>query len=99
MDKERLDAACNRATKLWGFDFPQSMVIEECAELIQVIMHRERGRASTVMVAEEMADVLITVRHLSLIIGEDVVEAALDKKLAKLERKLVTNDANYQGEK
>jgi len=98
MDYERLDAACNKATELWGFDFPHLMVIEECAELQQAIIHKLRERVSTVEVAEEIADVLITVRHLTLIIGEDIIEAAFDKKLAKLERKLKMNDANHQGE-
>lgn len=44
----------------WGIDSQVRMLTEECAELIQVLSHFNRGRCGLNRVCEEIVDVEIT---------------------------------------
>lgn len=84
---ERMHRVCARALQAWGKDVQWEMVIEECAELIAIINRSRRGRSSIEEVASEVADVMIVVMQARLILGP-VVDAALARKIERLERRL-----------
>ena len=53
------------AIKVYGEEKQEQMAIEECAELIQAINHKHRGRENNI--AEEIADVEIMLEQLKII--------------------------------
>jgi hypothetical protein len=53
------------AIKVFGDAVQEGVAIEECAELIQAISHKHRGRAENI--AEEIADVEIMLEQLKII--------------------------------
>lgn len=53
------------AIKVFGKNNQEEMTIEECAELIQAICHKHRGRRHNI--AEEIADVEIMLEQLKII--------------------------------
>ncbi len=72
----------------WGEDAQFQQAIEECAELIVTLQHFARGRVGRQTVIDELADVSLMVGQLAYMFGEAELEAAIDKKIAKLERLL-----------
>ena len=62
------------AIKTFGESAQEDVAIEECAELIQAISHKHRGREHNI--AEEIADVEIMLEQLKIINNcrEEVVE-------------------------
>jgi len=77
-----------RAIAAHGEESQFDMVVEECAELIVAIRHLARGRVSPLDVAEEIADVLITTRKLSLLVGPQLVASCVRRKLQTLEERV-----------
>ena len=73
-----------------GGEAQMDMAIEECAELIQAIQHRRRGRVSDDAVASEVADVLIMCGQLRLLFGASRVDDNIDLKLRRLEGRLAS---------
>jgi len=75
-----------RALNLWGENAQIGMAIEECAELIQAIMKRNRHHNGTTDadIIEEIADVEIMLSQLRVIYGDDKVETIKQMKLARL---------------
>ena len=55
----------NTAIKVYGDVAQENVAIEECAELIQAISHKHRGRSNNI--AEEIADVEIMLEQLKII--------------------------------
>ena len=53
------------AIKKFGAEAQEKVAIEECAELIQAITHKHRGRDHNI--AEEIADVEIMLKQLKII--------------------------------
>ena len=53
------------AIRTFGDTAQENVAIEECAELIQAISHKHRGRSSNI--AEEIADVEIMIEQLKII--------------------------------
>lgn len=53
------------AIKTYGENAQEQLAQEECAELIQAISHKHRGRAQNI--AEEIADVEIMLEQLKII--------------------------------
>ena len=76
------------AVNAWGTRSQVNMAIEECGELIVVLSHRIRGRATDLDVAGEIADVRIMLDQLALIIGKDLVTQAEEAKLDRLEERV-----------
>lgn len=60
------------------------IVQEECGELVAAISQYHRGRVPMSKVAEEIADVQISVGKAGMLIGEDLVDAAFRFKLNRL---------------
>ena len=76
-----LDVA-HKAVATWGVDAQLNMALEECGELIAVINRWRRGRVPAEEVAEEVADVIITLTQVEHMIGVDTTPFVA----AKLER-------------
>ena len=71
------------AIKVFGEKAQECQAIEECAELIQAINHKHRGRDSNI--PEEIADVEIMLEQLKIINGcTDEVKAMREIKVARL---------------
>lgn len=85
-DKQKLRDVCVGALEKWGRDAQLTMAMEECAELIDAIAKHLRGRQSDL--AGEVADVEIMCEQMRVIIGEDHVNAAKEKKVRRLRIRL-----------
>jgi NTP pyrophosphatase (non-canonical NTP hydrolase) len=71
------------AIAVFGADMQELVAIEECAELIQAITHKQRGRAHNI--AEEIADVEIMLEQLKIINAcEKEVEEIHKNKVERL---------------
>ena len=88
IDKNELS---QKVIKHFGIEHQLKKVVEECSELISVIMHYDDDRATLFEVAGEAADVENVVNHLRLIIkkltnGKDLVSVRKKQKLKRLKR-------------
>ena len=79
---------CRLALGKWGAELQFGMIQEECAELIAAINRYNRGRSTVERFIEEAADVEIVLENIRLLFGDEVVDAAVSKKLDRLERRL-----------
>lgn len=52
-----------QAARLWGADAQMLMLVEECAELAQAVLHLRRGRINKEILAGELADVQIMIEQ------------------------------------
>jgi NTP pyrophosphatase (non-canonical NTP hydrolase) len=93
----RLSVACRGAIKLWGAASQWRMVQEECGELVAAINRFDRGRTVTVELAEEIADVTILMEQARLMLGSEVVDEAIERKLSRLEGRIVASEAKRAG--
>jgi NTP pyrophosphatase (non-canonical NTP hydrolase) len=81
----------------WGADAQYDQAIEECAELITALKHFKRGKISQQAVIDELADTTLMLGQLRWMFGEKLVEAAISKKLEKLNQLLVEADDDQKG--
>lgn len=70
------------AISVFGAEMQEQVAAEECAELIQAISHKHRGRPHNI--AEEIADVEIMIEQLKIINGCSAEVEEIRK--AKIER-------------
>ena len=75
------------AIETYGVDAQLGMVQEECAELIVAINKLKRG-APISEIANEAADVYIMLQQLSLIVGGELLDNCIEKKLKRLNKRL-----------
>lgn len=87
----------HRALAIFGHESQWQMVTEECAELIVAVSHYRRNRASADAVAEEIADVLITLEQAIEMVGPERVEAALNRKLERLRSRVESAERAREG--
>lgn len=80
-EKKILQQAINK----FGPSAQYDKAVEELAECIVAIRHFAHLRNSRTDLASEVADVEIMMEQVRLMIGEDLVDAARAKKLARLE--------------
>ena len=74
------------AVKEWGEESQLDMVIEECAELIDAIQKRRRGRKGNAEVIEEGVDVELCLEQLKLIMDNPILWKNIrEEKLSRLE--------------
>ena len=81
----------DKAHKKWGADSQVDMLIEEMAELTQVLLHiRRQNKDVTVEeLSDEIADVEIMLEQVKVITDCNYfVEASFEKKLKKLKKYL-----------
>lgn len=75
------------AINTFGETAQEGIAIEECAELIQAISHKHRGRENNI--AEEIADVEIMLEQLKIINNcRDEVEKIHKRKIERLYHKV-----------
>jgi NTP pyrophosphatase (non-canonical NTP hydrolase) len=79
-----------RALNLWGNAAQIAIAIEELGELIVKLAKSDRRHngSTTDEIVEEIADVEIMMSQLRILFGDDLVEAAKIKKLARLEERV-----------
>jgi NTP pyrophosphatase (non-canonical NTP hydrolase) len=93
--KPEYDDTLRAATKAWGAQFHHVMAIEECAELIQALTHFNRGRCTIEKVLEEIADVTILCRQLTVDNdAHDIVEQNIADKMQRLVSRVRENNFN-----
>lgn len=80
------ESLMKRATAVFGEDTRSEKLIEECSELINALIKLKHGRCDLESVADEMADVYITLANFKHLIGARLVDASLTRKLAKFTR-------------
>lgn len=84
-------AVYDAATATWGAAAQIDVAIEEMAELTQALIHHRRGRADTVQVLGELADVVIMTGQLRALFegaNPDMLDDMIDAKIARLARRL-----------
>ena len=74
----------NNAIKVWGVEGQKAILMEECAECISALVRHSRGRTNTDPVAEEIADVLISI--MSVIPALKIEEQVKKHMLIKINR-------------
>jgi NTP pyrophosphatase (non-canonical NTP hydrolase) len=72
----------------WGEDAQYDQAVEECAELITALKHYRRGKIDKQALIEELADVTLMLGQLSWMFGQQQVDEAIERKLAKLDKLL-----------
>ena len=77
-----------RALEAWGASDQVHMMIEECAELVTALAHWRRGRVDRIAVAEEVADVEVMCGQLRVLLGDDLVSKAKQRKLERLKDRI-----------
>ena len=82
-----------RAIAKWGVDAQCDQAVEECAELIATLKHFKRGKVAEDAIVDELADVYLMVGQLIYMFGEDKLDAAVKRKILKLERLLAEDDS------
>jgi hypothetical protein len=87
-----------RAMVAFGVPSQMRMAQEECAELIASINRLDRERCSVQHVINEVADVVIMLEQVRRIVGPELVDRAVQVKLARLERTIAKAEkAQRQG--
>lgn len=86
---ERLKHILLEAVAKWGVNAQTDMAIEEMGELIVAVNHYRRGREGAIdNVQEEIADVIIAMNQMKMMYGSDAVDAIIEQKLNRLEKRL-----------
>jgi NTP pyrophosphatase (non-canonical NTP hydrolase) len=83
-DRELFQAAIDK----WGYDAQEKMCIEECAELINALAKKSRGRVCKEEILTELADVSIMVDQMALCYGLEDFEHERNKKIMRLNEKV-----------
>lgn len=82
-----------KAIKLWGIRSQTDMVIEECSELINILMKDRRGKATLDEIISELVDVQIMLNQLRVILDdESKYERWMVYKLDRLQGLVEKND-------
>jgi len=77
-----------KAIELWGVEAQIRQAIEECAEMIMALCHKDRGKADWEAVAKEVADVEIMCSQLREIIGPEIIDRCKKEQLVRLEQEI-----------
>ena len=85
MDKNQL---YQKTIDKWGKEAQFDQMTEECAELIASLQRFRRGKIDQQAVIDEIADVTLMLGQLTWMFGPEQIEAAVQKKLKKLDKLL-----------
>jgi NTP pyrophosphatase (non-canonical NTP hydrolase) len=70
------------------------MAQEEAGEFVAAVNRADRGReGAAAALAEEVADVTIMMAQARVMLGDAVVDAAIERKLARLEQRIAESEA------
>lgn len=87
---ERQYETLHDAIDCYGIDAQIDQAIEECAELIQALLHVRRGRDAGENLAEELADVQLMLWQLMEVTGKYRVRNVVSHKIRGLRKKIDT---------
>lgn len=76
------------ALRTYGADAQKTMVVEECAELINALAKQRRKRTSDIDIITEIADVQIMLWQMTALYGADAVNMEIAKKMKRLSERL-----------
>lgn len=79
-----------RARAAYGDEKQIEMVGEECSETLVELFHRKRGREHHLV--DEIADLTIMAEQARIILGADAVDAAIARKLARLDERVTKHE-------
>lgn len=92
MTKEEKEKLYQQCIDKWGADDQIMMMLEEMAELANVLCKSHRGRVTVDEITTEIADVTIMAEQLRLIFGKDNVDKEIERKLDRLANRLQKHD-------
>ena len=84
MEKEERLKLYDEAITRWGVGAQKEMAYEEIGELLTALARDSRGRVTTEELITELADVTVMCEQMAFILGFDVYEKELDRKLVRL---------------
>ena len=84
MEKEERLKLYERAINIWGVEAQRNMAFEELGELNTILARDRRGRATKEEILTELADVTIMCEQMATIIGFDLYEKEMERKLIRL---------------
>lgn len=84
---------CLRAIDHYGIHHQEEKAKEELAELLTELSRLQDGRTTKERIIGELADVLVMAEQLRLIFGAADVDAEVEKKLARLVRRIKLSGA------
>jgi len=89
---------CKNAVRMWGAIQQRRMLVEECAELIVALHHQDRHKCTSRDVISEIADVTILLEQMKSVYRPELIEAAIEEKINRLENILgeIHEDANNE---
>ena len=90
-DKQRSICLC--AIDHYGIDHQEEKAKEELAELLTELSRLQDGRTTKEKIVGELADVLVMAEQLRLIFGAADVDAEVERKLARLVRRMKLSGA------
>lgn len=103
MDEERKKFLTELILETYGISYQKVKMVEELFELGTEVMHWMGGKTDPMIVAQEVADVLIMCEQMRIyfkkVYGRDVVEEFIAMKLERTSRNLSNHFSNPQGEK
>lgn len=76
------------ALRTYGADAQKTMVVEECAELINALAKQRRKRTSDIDIITEIADVQIMLWQMTALYGAVAVNMEIAKKMKRLSERL-----------
>ncbi len=79
---------CRRALETWGPEAQLFMMIEEAGELTTALAQMRRGRLEEKDLAAEIADVIIMAMQMREMMGTELIDKQVHKKLKRLRAKL-----------
>jgi NTP pyrophosphatase (non-canonical NTP hydrolase) len=93
MEKEDRLSLYKKAIETWGVEAQRNMAFEELGELNTILARDRRGRATKEEILTELADVTIMCEQMATIIGFDLYEKEMERKLIRLrDDKLAKHD-------
>jgi len=96
MNKRKL---YQKAIEKWGTELQLDMMIEECAELTQAIIHFKRNRKAVAEIISEIADVKIMIEQMEEIFDKASIEGIVQIKLERLNKMIEKEENNERAKK
>ncbi|MFA6132624.1 MAG: hypothetical protein WC869_01255 [Phycisphaerae bacterium] len=83
-----IDVVCEKATRIWGHQAQEAMLVGEIGELLTMFGRRAQRRDTQEQWIDEIADVTMMIHQLAIMHGKEAVEARIAVKLEKLKLRL-----------
>jgi NTP pyrophosphatase (non-canonical NTP hydrolase) len=90
-----IDEVLNAAVETWGVESQTAMAIGEIGEFLTLIGRKAQGRLTLEEVHSEIADVIIMMKQMAKIWGENQVAEQITYKVGRLKQKLIKQGYNF----